>query len=244
MMKDKRSEDYETIEEVFDRPTLMTVYELMNRGEISEIYGVAKAGKESRIYWGRNTKGEELAIKIYLTGSAEFKKGMLIYISGDPRFKHVKRDPRSLIYAWAAKEYRNLVEAYDAKIRVPKPFAVQNNVLLMEFIGENGVSAPLLKESELKNPQRIYNQLLLSIKRLYKKAKIVHGDLSEYNIMVWKGKPVIFDVSQAVSVKHPNSEQFLVRDIENLNRYFKDRGVQVLTTEEAFRRVKGGRALR
>ncbi|MCW4021030.1 MAG: serine protein kinase RIO [Candidatus Bathyarchaeota archaeon] len=244
LMKEKRSEEYEALEEVFDRPTLMTVYDLMNKGWIDEIYGAIKAGKESKLYWGKHPDGKELAIKIYLTVSSEFRKGMLTYITGDPRFKYVKRDTRSLIYTWARKEFRNLNEAYDAKVRVPKPFKVQNNILLMEFIGKAGVSAPLLKEVELEDPERTYKRILLYVKRLYRKAKLVHGDLSEYNIMVWKGKPVIFDVSQAVNLKHPNSEQFLKRDLENLNRYFKRTGVDVHTTEEALRRVTGGATLR
>jgi len=244
LMKEKRSEEYEALEEVFDKPTLMTIYDLMNEGWIGEIHGAVKAGKESKLYWGKRPDGTELAIKIYLTVAAEFKKGMLIYISGDPRFERVKRSPRNLIYTWARKEYRNLTEAYQAKVRVPEPYAVKNNVLLMEFIGKNGISAPLLREIELPNPEKTYNQLLLYIKRLYVKAKLVHGDLSEYNVMIWKSKPVIFDVSQAVPLEHPNATQFLWRDIENINRYFKRLDVKIQTTEEVFRRITGAAALR
>jgi len=244
LMKEKRSEEYEVLEEVFDKPTLMTIYDLMNEGWIGEIYGAVKAGKESKLYWGKHPDGTELAIKIYLTVAAEFKKGMLIYISGDPRFERARRSPRNLIYLWARKEYRNLMEAYQAKVRVPKPYTVKNNVLLMEFIGKNGISAPLLREIELSNPEKIYRQLLLYLRRLYVKAKIVHGDLSEYNIMIWKSKPVIFDMSQAVSLEHPNATQFLRRDIENINRYFKRLGVKVYMAEEVFRRITGATALR
>jgi len=244
LMKEKRSEEYEAFEEVFDKPTLMTIYDLMNEGWIGEIYGAVKAGKESKLYWGRHPDGTELAIKIYLTVAAEFKKGMLVYISGDPRFERVRRSPRNLIYLWARKEYRNLTEAYHAKVRVPKPYTVKNNVLLMEFIGENGVTAPLLREVELPNPEKIYRQLLLYLKRLYVKAKLVHGDLSEYNIMIWKGKPIIFDVSQAVPLEHPNATQFLWRDIENINRYFKRLDVKIQSSEEVFRRITGAAALR
>jgi len=244
LMKEKRSEEYEALEEVFDKPTLMTIYDLMNEGWIGEIYGAVKAGKESKLYWGKHPDGTELAIKIYLTVTAEFKKGMLTYITGDPRFEHIKRKPRNIIYTWARKEYRNLTEAYQANVRVPKPYTVKNNVLLMEFIGKNGISAPLLREIELSNPEKIYKQILLYIKRLYAKAKLVHGDLSEYNIMIWKSKPVIFDVSQAVPLKHPNATQFLWRDIENINRYFKRLDVNIQSTEEVYRRITCAAALR
>jgi len=244
LMKEKRSEEYEVLEEVFDRSTLMTIYDFMNRGEIKEIYGVVNSGKESRIYWGINSNGEEIAIKIFLTVSAEFRKGRLPYILGDPRFKSVRRDLRSLVFLWTQKEFKNLNLAYDAKVRVPRPIAIKNNVLLMEFIGKNGISAPLLKEVELKNPERMYRLILLHVKRLYRGAGLVHGDLSEYNVMVWRGRPVLFDFSQAVPVEHPGSHQFLIRDIENINRYFSKLGVNIIETEEAFKVITGVTSIR
>jgi len=230
------------MEEVFDRYTLMTIYDFLNRRIIDEIYGVVKAGKEARIYWGKDPDEKELAIKIYLTTSAEFKKGMLPYIEGDPRFAHVRRDTRSLIYAWAQKEFKNLQRAYEVGVGVPQPIAVEKNVLIMEFIGKNGVSAPLMREASLRNPERVYRQLLAYLKRLYRKGGLVHADLSEYNIMIQRGKPVIFDVSQAVPIEHPMAGQFLQRDLENLHRYFKRLDVDVLSIEEMRKRVTSGRS--
>lgn len=238
LMREKRSEEYEVLEEVFDRSTLMTIYDFLNKGTIDQIFGAVKAGKESKLYWGKDKTGTPLAIKIFLTVSAEFKRGgMVPYIEGDPRFAHIKRDTRSLVYAWTQKEFKNLQQATYAGVRVPKPIDVSHNVLIMEFIGEEGVSAPLLREIELKNPQRIYDQVLTNVKRLYQKAKLVHGDLSEYNIMIWKNKPVLFDVSQAVLLEHPMASQLLDRDIENLNRYFKRLDVEVPSREETRRRI-------
>ena len=131
LMKEKRSEEYQVLEEVFDRSTLMTIYEFMNRGVIGDIHGVVKAGKEARIYWAKNPAGKELAIKIYLTISAEFKKGKLPYLEGDPRFRNVRHDTRSIVFAWALKEFKNLELAVRAGVRVPKPLEVKNNVLIM-----------------------------------------------------------------------------------------------------------------
>jgi len=243
LIKDFAS-DRAVLEEVFDRSTLMTVYSLLNKGTIDEIYGAVKAGKEARIYWGKDSDGKELAIKIYLTVSAEFRKGMLPYIEGDPRFAHVRRDSRSLVYAWAQKEFKNLQRALKAGVRVPKPIAFEKNVLVMEFIGKDGVSAPLLREVSLKNPQQVYRRLLTSMKKLYQRAELVHADPSEYNVMIWRGKPTLFDVSQAVLLKHPMADQFLRRDLENLYRYFKRLDVEVLSVEEMYRRVTGVRIQR
>lgn len=236
-MKEKRSEEYEVLEEVFDKSTLMTIYHLMNNGTIKRLYGIMSAGKESRVYHGVDPKGQELAVKIYLMVSAEFRKGMLIYIQGDPRFKHVKHGTRSLIYAWALKEYKNLQRAYESGVRVPKPITVRNNVLVMEFIGEEGVPAPLMKDALLKHPEKIYRRLLEFVKTLYQEAKLVHGDLSEYNVMIWKDAPVIFDISQAVPLEHPMASQFLYRDLNNLNHFFEKWSIKIKPLEEAYEMV-------
>ena len=231
------SSERASVEEVFDKSTLMVIYDLLNKGVLDEIHGVVNAGKEARVYWGKNREGKELAVKIYLTSSAEFLKGMRKYIEGDRRFKGVKHDTRSLIFTWAQKEFRNLKQAARAKVRVPKPIEVEKNVLVMEFIGKDGVSAPSLRGQPVDDPEKIYSQLLVSLERLYHKAELVHGDLSEYNVMMWKGKPVIFDMSQAVPTSHPMAGFMLRRDIANLNRFFSRLGVNVVPVEEAFKQV-------
>ncbi|HMK93830.1 MAG TPA: serine protein kinase RIO [Candidatus Limnocylindrales bacterium] len=228
-----------TVEEVFDQATRMVIFDLLNSGVIYEVNGVVSSGKEARVYWATDKEGKDLAVKIYLTSSAEFKKGMLKYIEGDPRFKEVKRDTRSLIAVWAQKEFRNLKEASEAKVHVPKPVAVKRNVLVMEFIGKEGVSAPSLKEDAPARPEQVYRLLVTYLKRLYQKAKLVHGDLSEYNIMMWKGRPVIFDMSQAVSIEHPMADFMLMRDLTNLNRFFSRLNVNVYSVEELHKLVVG-----
>jgi RIO kinase 1 len=228
-----------TLEEVFDQATRMVIYRFMTEGILDEVNGVVSAGKEARVYWGKNKNGEDLAVKIYLTSSAEFKKGMFKYIEGDYRFKGVKHDTRSLIFAWAQKEFRNLDEAFRAKVNVPKPIAVKNNVLVMEFIGKDGVSAPSLKERLPVNPDKAYRSVLTYMTRLYRKADLVHGDLSEYNSMLWKSKPVLFDMSQSVPSSHPLAQSLLERDLINVNKFFSRLGVKVLAADEAYRKVVG-----
>jgi RIO kinase 1 len=237
MLKHDFSSERATLEEVFDQATLMVIYDFLKSGVLYEVHGVVNAGKEARVYLGKSTEGKDLAIKIYLTASAEFRKGMLKYIEGDYRFRSVKRDTRSLIYTWAQKEFRNLQQAFYAKVRVPEPIAVKDNVLVMEFIGEKGVRAPSLKEQLPKKPSKVYDQILKYLARLYSEAKLVHGDLSEYNIMLWRGNPVIFDMAQAVPLTHPMAESFLRRDITNLNRYFSHLGVEASSIKEIYKRI-------
>ena len=237
MLDHRFTEDRATVEEVFDQSTRMLLFKFLNSSVLNEISGVVSAGKEARVYWGKTKQGEERAVKIYLTSSAEFKKGMLMYIEGDYRFKNVKRDTRSLISTWAQKEFRNLEEAKKAKIRVPTPIAVERNIIVMEFIGEGGVSAPSLKEMPPEEPQETYKQLITYMKRLYQKADLVHGDLSEYNLMTWKGELVMFDMSQSVPTSHPLSQFLIKRDIENVNRFFSRLGVKIIPNDRIYKQV-------
>jgi RIO kinase 1 len=239
MLTHDHSKERATIEEVFDQSTRMVIFHFLSNGILNEVHGVVSAGKEARVYWGKTKTGEERAVKIYLTSSAEFKKGMMMYIEGDYRFKGIKRDTRSLISTWAQKEFKNLEAADKAKVRVPKPIAVERNVVIMEFIGNNGVSAASLKEQPPENPEKTYKLLLTYLKRLYQKAEIIHGDLSEYNLMVWKGKLVVFDMSQSVPTSHPLAQFLLNRDITNLNKFFSRLRVKVLSNEETYKQVTG-----
>jgi len=227
LMKEKRSEEMESLEEVFDRSTLMIVYKMLNRGYLKSIFGVLRSGKEARVYWGRGKGNKPVAIKIFLTTSREFKRGRLAYIQGDQRFKNVRRDTRSLVNVWALKEYKNLQQAKSAGVRVPAPIKIMGNVLLMEFIGQGGEPAPLLRETPLNHPGKVYDKIAESVKRLYQKAQLVHGDLSEYNIMMLGLDPVLIDFAQAVTVEHPMAQVFLERDLAQINQYFEGIGVTV-----------------
>jgi RIO kinase 1 len=239
LMLQKRQEEFKVIEEVFDRPTLQGVYKLIRQNVINQIHGVIKAGKEARIYWGQDPEGRELAIKIYYTTTSEFRKGMMQYIQGDPRFKRVKKSPRGIIYTWTQKEYKNLQLAEEASVNSPRPIAFNRNILVMTFIGEDGVPAPLLREVDPQDPHDFYLKLLNDVMLLYTKASLVHGDLSEYNIMVWEDTPVIFDISQALLTSHPLSDTLIQRDISNVNSYFSKLGVEVFDDEELEQWVKG-----
>ncbi len=222
----KDSELFETVEEVFDYFTVKSLYELMRRRILKRMNGVISSGKEARVYLGYGYNGEKYAVKIYLTATAEFRKGILKYIIGDPRFEGLlPRDTRKLIYLWTRKEFRNLKKMYENGVSVPKPIAVYNNVLVMEFIGVGDKRAPLLIEiwDELSEEDLLYifDQVVDNMKKIYCRAKLVHADMSEYNVMVREDLSiVIIDVSQAVHIEHPNAMDFLDRDIRNIHRFF------------------------
>ena len=233
----KSSEDLETLEEVFDKRTLLTILKILNIGKLKEITGVLKAGKESRVYHGLDPQGKEVAVKIFLTSSNIFRQGRLKYIQGDPRFKDIPHDTRSLVDMWALKEYKNLELAGQA-ITVPAPIYVEKNVILLKFIGKDGKSAPHLREVPLEAPAGWYKKTLEMLKDLHDKVKLVHGDLSEYNILVPDGYPVFIDFAQAVTMEHPEAKLFLRRDVENLNHYFEGLGVKTRPFEKVFPEIE------
>ncbi|MGC9112554.1 serine protein kinase RIO [Acidilobus sp.] len=238
--KVKDEDVIKTVEEVFDSFTNYHVYRLRNSMKaFKELKGAVSAGKEARVYWAKGWRGEDLAVKIYLTSSAEFRKSIKNYIAGDPRFPSVPSKFRDLVYLWARKEYGNLEDMAKAGVSVPTPVAVSGNVLVMRFLGENGLRAPLLveawRELEDEDVERMFNLLVDDIERMVCKARLVHGDLSEYNIMIWEGRPWIIDVAQAVSLDHPKSRELLERDLSNVFSFFSHR-LDVSEKEESLRR--------
>jgi len=91
----------------------------------------------------------------------------------------------------------------------------------MEYIGTYERPAPLLRDVAIENPEEIFETLIDFISKMYKKAKLVHGDISAYNVLMHKNKPYIIDLGQGVLLEHPNSDEFLKRDISNIVKYFK-----------------------
>lgn len=234
----KGDEVLETVEEVFDRKTVMALYQMINKGILGGMRGVVKAGKESRVYWAKGTSGEDLAVKIFLTSSMEFKKSMLQYIHGDPRFK-VGHDYRRIVYTWAQKEFRNLTDARNAGVPVPRPIYVHENVIVMEFIGLDGIPSPILKELPKEEiTEEIYNDIVNAMDILFRKADLVHADLSEYNVMVHGNRIFLIDFGQAVSREHPMAEEFLRRDVGNIIRFFDKAGIGVPKEEEVLKWLK------
>jgi len=220
----KGTEDLQTASEVFDRPTLMSLYHLAKRGYIDTLYGVVKTGKEANVFRATSASGDDVAVKIYRVATSDYN-AMFKYLHGDPRFGRVRRDRRSIVYTWVKKEFKNLTRARDAGATVPEVLAFRNNVLVMEFLGEDGIPYPMLKDWELEDPRGFFDSLMREVKANYCGAGLVHSDLSEYNILVKDERPIIIDMSQAVLRDHPHSQEFLKRDVANLARFFKNEGV-------------------
>lgn len=222
------------LEAVFDKSTVMILSRFINNGIISYVNGAIGAGKESQMYWAVDPSGQDLAVKIYLVTTSNFKK-RYPYLIGDPRFTRIKKGTRSLVELWAKKEFRNLSKSFNSEIPCPEPITVVKNVLIMKFVGTNGVPSPTLVESEVDYTD--YEKTIEIISDLYQKAELVHADLSEYNIFKTVDGPVVFDFGSAVDIRHPKTKEFLERDISNITRFFVKRGLTVDNPIDVFKRV-------
>ena len=211
--------DRKTQDEVFDKSTLRTFEKLISNKVLDILDFPISTGKEGNVFRGVTPQGKNVAVKIYRTSTSTFKH-MQPYIIGDPRFKSIHKSRRDLIYAWTRKEFKNLERLETVGVRAPKPIICLSNVLVMEYIGSSDRPAPLLKDVVLDKPDEIFETLIEFITKMYKKANLVHGDLSVFNILFYRKKPYIIDLGQGVLIEHPNAHEFLRRDIHNIVSYF------------------------
>lgn len=237
-LEDRRKDDNDlkTYDEVFDRQTLLTLQKLISDELIETIDFPISTGKEANVF--RCTlKNGFVAVKIFRVRNANFK-AIKKYILGDKRFRGIFSDNRETIYTWAKKEFKNLKRMEEANVRVPKPIFCINNILLMEYIGTEELPAKMIKDVQLKNPKKVFDYIVRQMNLIYNKAELVHGDMSEYNILVNGKEFVIIDVGQSLLREHSLVEELLKRDVKNICRYFRKLGVKS-DEGEVMERVKG-----
>jgi RIO kinase 1 len=224
--------DRRVFDAVFDRLTLMSLYKIMKSGVIETLDFPIARGKEAHVFHGTGESGP-VAVKIFHTSNAVFKN-LVQYIEGDPRFGGLRRRHRDLVDIWVRKEYRNLLRLSKWGLNVPKPLAVNKNVLVMDYLGTSTAPSPRLKDVQVPDPQSVYEELLEFLAVTWQKANLVHGDFSPYNIMWHGNRPVVIDVGQAVIQSHPRSEEFLVRDVTRLVEWANKSGIDVDLAEAMY----------
>ena len=225
--------DRRVFDAVFDRSTLMSLHKLMQSGEIETVdYPIAR-GKEAHVFHATTNQGPA-AVKIFHTTNAVFKS-LAKYIDGDPRFGGLKRRHRELVKIWVRKEYRNLRRMRKHGIRVPRPRAVLNNVLVMDLIGDESEPSPRLKDITIDDPKGVFDDLLEILAVCWQTCDLAHSDFSEYNILWYDGEPWVIDVGQAVVSAHPSSNEFLVRDVTRLVQWINRQGYEVNLADSLLR---------
>lgn len=259
--REKDKSDRATSEMVLDQRTRMILLQLINQGVVAEVHGAISTGKEANVYGavaypdgeqggGGGAAAVQRAVKIYKTAILVFKDREK-YIAGEHRFRSgaEKGNNRKMVKLWAEKEFRNLRRLHAAGIPCPEPIRLKLHVLVMSFLGDRkGWAYPRLRDARIDDEQHLattedadrrwralYVQLLGLMRRMYQVCRLVHADLSEYNILYHEGRLYIIDVSQSVEHDHPRSLEFLRMDIKNVGDFFRRRhGVDTLADRAVF----------
>ncbi|KAI3971218.1 hypothetical protein MKW92_006349 [Papaver armeniacum] len=213
---DKR--DRASVEQAIDPRTRIVLFKMLNQAIFDDINGCVSTGKQANVYHATKHDGQEFAVKVYESSSQGFKD----------------RNPRKMVKTRAEKEMRNLMRLKAAGIRCPTPILSRFHVLVMEFIGKSGWAAPRLKDANLSEDKmrECYVQMIMVMRNLYQKCKLVHGDLSEYNVLFYEGNLHIIDVSRSVDLDDPFVLDVLREDCTHVTNFFEKNGVGVMPIGE------------
>lgn len=251
----KDKSDIATVDKVLDKRTIEVLNKLIKREKLFDLSGSVSTGKEANIYTAKcsntliskfikntgTTENESIipvVLKIYKTSTMMFKDRTR-YIIDEKRFKNFcTSNSRKLIKVWSEKEVRNLKRMIKGGIPCPEPLYLKKSILIMTMIGDLS-PAPKLKDVILipSEWERVYNECIGLIKDLYQKAKLIHADFSEYNLVYHKNKVFVIDVSQSMDIYQENSNSFLMMDIFNCNEFFQKKGICIKSEIEIFEGV-------
>jgi len=231
-------DDRATSEQCLDPRTRLILFRLLNTGFLQLLDGCLSTGKEANVYYAKGDGEAEYAVKIFKTSILVFKDRDK-YVSGEHRWRrgYCKSNPRKMVKVWAEKELRNYRRLHSAAIPCPEPILLKSHVLVMEFLGSGGWPSPRLKDATLSETRlrQAYVQTVRIMRHMYRRANLVHGDLSEYNLLWHKNRVFVIDVSQSVESDHPSALDFLRKDVANVNDYFrKTGGLSVMSTRQLF----------
>lgn len=215
---EKDIDDFKIFSEVFDTSTLMSMYNLLNSNKLLAVHGCIKMGKEACIHLAEAKRGVVI-LKIYRIATSDFRN-MWRYLRGDPRFHKIGGNRREVIYTWASREYKNLLTAYKAGCKCPRPIALEKNIIVMQCIKRKRLPAPRLVDIKVEDLESVFQSVVESYQALYQKGGLIHGDLSAYNILMGDKGPVIIDFSQGTVKESPRATNLLFRDMETFLSYF------------------------
>ncbi len=193
---------------------VLAIHSLMKRGILVALGEKIGVGKESDVYLGIGPGGVKLAVKFHRVGRQSFRHIV--------RHRTYKEEENWLLQSRlsAAREFTALKELFPRGAKVPEPVAKSRHVVVTKLI-EGAVE--LYRKPEIEDPVKALIDVLETIEIAYKEVGIVHGDLSEYNIIVIPetSEAYVIDWPQYVEKEHPSAPQLLRRDVEYVVRFFK-----------------------
>jgi RIO kinase 2 len=212
---------------VFSGYDTLALHALTKKGTVSALGSLIGEGKESVVHEALGLC--PVAIKFHRVGGRSFSSARANreYMPKGGHCPWIFASSRS-----AEREFAALT-ALHPKVSVPLPVDLNRHAVVMSL-----VDGPNLNRCRLDEPAGVLDEILLNVRAAYR-AGIIHADLSEFNIMVEGGKCVIIDWPQWVETDHPNAEQVLHRDIENILTFFKRKYKSTTRPEDALQCVTG-----
>lgn len=217
--------------------------------KIEKLNGVVGRGKESTILHatGRDHEdkpGQEIAIKVFRTDqNVAFKTRDTYNKSKCPSYKFDKyKSKNDSLNKWAERGFKNLRALRRANINCPEAISLKRHVLVMTFLGSNARPAPQLKDAKLDSEQlqASFEQTIDIMKRMYADCDLIHGDLSEYNLLWYDERVYVIDVSQSMFTSHPNANAFLYRDCTNVLDFYRRNGLHdIMDNKTLFTMISG-----
>jgi RIO kinase 1 len=217
---------------------------LVDDGLVDNVLRQLMSGKEATVYVVEC--GDQIrCAKVYKEASKRSFKQAVLYNEGrkvrngrraramEKNSKFGREQQESV---WQTAEVDALYKLADAGVRVPQPFGCFEGVLLMELItDENGFAAPRLNDVSMSEEQAVddYLEIINYVVRMLT-VGIVHGDLSEFNVLVDQWGPIIIDLPQAVdAAANNNAKRMFLRDVDNMTRYYSQFAPQLKQTRYA-----------
>jgi RIO kinase 2 len=188
-------------------------------------------GKEADVFDALSPEGKRIAVKFHRLGRTSFRQTR--------RKRGYIREHSTWLFQShlaAEKEFQALQIVYQNGVSVPEPISQNRHVIAMGMI-EGG---ELSKYKEIGNPLKVLKEILRNVKKAYQKAHVIHGDLSEYNIILKPdGHILIIDWPQYVQTDHANAKELLDRDLRNVLTYFSRKFNVKVALEAAYEYVTG-----
>ena len=216
---------------------ILALKSLVDRGVLEALGDKLGVGKESDVYSGLAPGGKRVIVKFHKIGRTSFHHIVKFrpYAANKPYASWMQ-----IAKVSAEREYRALEELYKVGARVPRPIARSRHAVVTDYV--EGVE--LYEYREAQDPEAMLEKILDTVRKAYLEVGIVHGDLSEYNILVTltpegEEEPLIIDWPQYVEREHPMAEMLLRRDVEYVVRFFRRRFRVEADVEKALRFVRG-----
>ncbi|MEM1506814.1 MAG: serine/threonine-protein kinase RIO2 [Candidatus Bathyarchaeia archaeon] len=205
---------------------------LVKAGVIESIGKPLGVGKESDVYDALTGGGERVAVKFHRLGRVSFRQTR--------RFRDYLLDRRHVSWLYqsrlaAEREIEALRLVYPCGVSVPKPIGHNRHVVVMGMIeGEC-----LFRLKDIPNPEAVLDEILENVRLAYLKSGVIHGDLSEFNVILTPlNRVLIIDWPQFVRASHPNAEVLLKRDVWNIIKFFRRKFGVIKGLQEALDYVK------